>query len=127
MRYLRHLLVVLAITMFAANAPAIDLAWDHVDPAAVTGYTIYYAPVDGSLGPFNISVLGGEVMTLTIPDEHFQPNLEYVIHATAYNITGESGPSNTVFHTRHGYSAPPDNTPIVLWFKPGNSDNLHKQ
>jgi hypothetical protein len=119
MRYLRMLLIAVFV-LFTSSALAVDLAWDHDDPANVTGYTIYYEPTDGSEGPYNVTVTGGEVMTVYIPGDHFKPNLEYTIYATAYNLTGQSDPSVPITYTRTGWGPPADKKPIVLWIKPGN-------
>ena len=119
------MLLIAGVFLFASSAWAtVDLAWDHDDPANVTGYTIYYESTDGSQGPYNISVTDGTVMTVSLPDDHFKPNLEYTIYATAYNISGESIPSISITYTRTGWGPPEDAPPINLWIKPGNPKNL---
>jgi hypothetical protein len=120
----KMILVVMFVLFLFSNTWAVDLAWNHDDPVNVDGYIIYYAPTDGSLGPFTISVSDGMVMTVTIPQEHFQPNLEYTIYATAYNLSGESTSSNSITYIRHGWGPPADLPPIRLWIKPGNPNNL---
>ena len=123
MKFLKMLLV-LVVVLFSSSAWALDLTWDHANPANVTGYTLYYAPTDGSSGPYNISIQDGMVMTITIPENHFQPNVEYTIYATAYNLTGESAASDPVTYRRTGWGPPSDQPPIILWIKPGKPSGL---
>jgi hypothetical protein len=123
MKKFMSFILLAAALLFASPALAVDLAWDHDNPTNVTGYTIYYAPTDGSLGPYNITISDGMTMTVNIPDTHFKPNLEFTIYATAYNLTGESEHSDSITYTRHGWGPPPDSVPIKLWIKPGKPKN----
>jgi hypothetical protein len=120
-------LLLIVLVLFTSNAWAIDLAWDHDNPSNVTGYSIYYVPTDGSSGPYNISVSDGMTMTVTIPDTHFEPGLEYTIYATAYNLTGESDHSESITYTRTGWGPPADKPPAKLHIKPGKPKNPRKR
>ena len=126
MKFLKALIFTVAFFFISTNAWALDLAWDHDDPANVGGYVIYYAPTDGSSGPYNIMVSDGMTMTVSIPDTHFEPNTEYTIYATAYNISGESEGSDSIVYTRHGWGPPADVSPIKLWIKPGKPNNTRR-
>jgi hypothetical protein len=120
MKYLQMLLSLFFLVLFTSNAWAVDLAWDHDNPANVEGYIIYYAPtVPNANGDGYINISDGSIMTATIPDSHFEPNVEYTIYATAHNLTGESEGSDSIVYTRHGWGPPADMPPIKLWLKPG--------
>jgi hypothetical protein len=124
MRKCLMFLMLMFVLIMAAPAGAVDLAWDHDDPSSVSIYSIYYSTTEGSSGQGIITVSDGMVMTVSIPESHFQPNVEYTIYATAYNLSGESGPSNSVTYMRTGWGPPVDMPPIKLWIKPGNPNNL---
>jgi hypothetical protein len=125
MKFLKRLLVVISLVLFmSSNGAALDLTWEHDNPSNVTGYTIYYGPIDESEGPYNITVIGGSVMTVSISGNHFKPNLEYTIHATAYNLTGQSEPSESIVYKRTGWGPPDNLAPVKLYIKPGKPKNL---
>jgi hypothetical protein len=122
------LLSLIFLVLFTSNAWAVDLAWDHDNPAIVTGYTLYYAPTDAVPeidGGHIFNINDGMVMLATLPEEHFKPGLEYTIYATAYNISGESDASESITYMRTGYGPPPNKPPIKLWIKPGKPIVIH--
>jgi hypothetical protein len=123
MKFLKMLTIAVVLMFLAPCAWALNLAWDHDNPSNVTGYTIYYEATDDTLGPYNITISGGSVMTVTIPETHFKPNLEYTIYATAYNLTGQSEASESITYKRTGWGPPADLAPIELHIKPGKPKN----
>lgn len=75
-----------------ANSGSIRLAWDaSIDPS-VTGYRIYWSV--GAGPPYPNSVDVGLVLTYLLTGLTPRGNYEFV--ATAYNASGESGPSNEI-------------------------------
>jgi hypothetical protein len=126
MKFLKMLLVSV-IVLFASSAWALTFAWDHDNPSNVLAYTLYYEPTIGSPGPDWASVSDGNVMTITIPDSHFEPNVEYTIYVTASNISGESDHSDSITYTRTGWGPKPDKPPAKLHIKPGKPKNPRKQ
>lgn len=127
-KILRFTVLVLAglfIIAFATTANADRLLWD--DPGAnwdvITGYTIYYS--DGGQN-YNKSVLkavleraGGNVIYDDMEGNlNLHYDTEYSVHITAYNNSGESGPSNIITFTREGYSPPLDQLPSEVVSSP---------
>ena len=108
-----------------------DLQWD--DPGtewtSITGYTVYFS--DGAEN-YNKTALIPELVradgSVTYEDIDNKFNLHYAIeysfYITAYNDSGESGPSNTVTYTREGYSPPLDHLPEVVVSSPQSATGL---
>jgi hypothetical protein len=119
----KFLLSLIFVLISVVSVYAVDLAWDH-DGVDVDGYVLYYEAVDGSLGPFNYTVVGGANTTATIPTVEFQPNVEYTFAVTAFNDSGESDLSLPVLWTRNGWGPPSDNRSSEVYVKPGSPNNL---
>lgn len=104
--------------LFIPFVNAADLQWD--DPGEqweiITGYIIYFT--DG-VEQYNITLDKTDLIrsngTITYVDIEDKLNLaygtSYEFYATAYNASGESGPSNTVNFTRDGFVPPMDRLP----------------
>jgi hypothetical protein len=124
MKNLFIFLLFIVLVLFSTSAMAVDLAWEHDNPSNVNGYTLYYEASDGSGDKYLYTVGDGMTLTATLPDSHFKPGLEFTIYATAYNLDGESDPSNVITYKRTGYGPPPNKEPIKLWLRPGKPKNL---
>ena len=123
------LLSLILILVSTVSASALELAWDHVDsavPGVITGYVLYYAATDGSLGPFNRTILGGANTSVVIPTIEFKPNVEYTFTVTAFNDF-ESDHSVPLMWTRHGWGPPVDNVSSEEYVKPGKPNNLREK
>lgn len=108
-----------------------SLQWD--DPGAewdsIVGYTIYFS--DGT-EDFNKTELKGNLTradgSVTYADIDNNLNLhygiEYTFYITAYNDSGESGPSNTVTYTREAYVPPLDHLPEAVVSSPQSATGL---
>jgi len=126
------ILICLAALLLPALAFGASLQWD--DPGAewtaIIGYTVYFS--DG-VEDFNKSVPTADLVrvegiSVTYPDIddklNLRQNTEYTFYITAYNETGESGPSNSVTYTREGYTPPPDHLPSPVASSPQSASGL---
>jgi len=125
-KILLTLFILIFMILFSVSANALTLAWDHDTPADVVGYVLYYRATNGSLGPFNLTINGGDNMTIEIPTIEFKPNVEYTFTVTAFNDSGESEHSEPLMWTRHGWGPPSDNVSSETYVKPGNPNNLRE-
>jgi len=108
-----------------------SLQWDDpgVEWDTITGYTVYFS--DG-IGDFNKSEITGDLIradgSVTYTDIDNKLNLhygiEYTFYITAYNESGESGPSNTVTYTREAYVPPLDHLPEAVVSSPQSATGL---
>ena len=124
-------LLSLAILFLAAPVWAADLTWD--DPGegwdVIDGYRVYYTDgVEAYHDNIDMDDLvreAGLVTYLNIDDKlNLHHNVEYDIHITAYNLDGESGPSNVVTYTREGYVPPVPHRPAAVESSPGAPSGL---
>lgn len=112
-------LLPLACLLFASPVWAADLQWDHTDVGIADGYVIYFNETSQTDTPYNKTMLKSaltvNVQTLTLvgfePVLNLQIGQAYDIWVTAYNVLGQSGPSNTVQHTITAYTPPTDSLP----------------
>ena len=99
-------LAVVAFFFMVGMAQAATLQWDH---DGADGFIIYYTDQTNN---YNYNVVG-DVRQCDTGLLNLVPGVEYTFHATAYNSSGKSGPSNTVIHTRDVFSPPVDVLPAA--------------
>jgi len=107
----KKLLIVLFILMFASIASAATLKWD-ASTGEVDGYNVYFT--DG-VDDFSHPV--GDVTEIPDIDDtlNLTPGKTYIFIVTAWNIMGESGPSNeAAYETTAVYTPPENNIPIKI-------------
>jgi len=90
------------------------LTWDACTNA--TGYNIYFTDGENNYNynNSNQTVCPDIDTTLNLPY-----GVEVTFHVTAYNLSGESGPSNTVTYTRAAYVPPENSLPPIVIVIPG--------
>ena len=114
---MKKVLAILAmVLMFCGSAQAATLQWDH---AGADGFIMYYTDQTNN---YNYNVVG-DVREVDLDILQVTPGVEYTYYVTAYNSSGESGPSNTVTHTV-GVFSPPVNVLPVASPVPGNPEVL---
>jgi len=114
---MKKLLAVLAFTLlFAANAFAVDLIWQHTQTANLaTGFKAYSQEKLAGATVYSYLVPGGAtVRKFTIDETRYQPGKSYDFWVTAYNSAGESAPSNKAIYTRSTF-APTENPPPAIY------------
>jgi len=116
MKKLIFTLLVCLLTLVPLAACAATLTWEH---DGADGFIIYYT--DGT-NSYNYNVVG-DVRECDLGLLNLVPGTEYTIHATAYNATAESGPSNTATYTREVF-VPPTNVLPVASPPPGDPSGL---
>jgi hypothetical protein len=101
------LFIIIVILAMVGAVGAADLKW-NTSTGQVDGYTVYFNGFDYNAG------LDTEV--LDIDDTlNLHPTTTYTFTVTAWNIMGESGPSNTAEYTTADVYVPPvNNLPIRI-------------
>lgn len=129
------LIGIIVLLMGVATANAADLQWDFpTDWNDLTGYIVYFNEIGETDTPWTKTVLkddpaisqdGASVTYSDVDDKlNLQFNQPYNLYITAYNNSGESGPSNIVSYTRTGYSPPADSLPPPVVSSPLSSGGL---
>ena len=117
--------LLLLILAYSGGAFAASLAWDYPDQWDETdGYTVYYTDGDEdytmTVNRDELLINEGAVVLPGMEDRlNLQYGVEYTLHLTAFNSAGESGPSNSVTHSRTGYTPPANALPPVVINIPG--------
>ena len=108
------------ILAYSGGAFAADLAWNYPDQwDEIDGYTVHYTDGDEdytmTVNRDELLINEGAVVLPGMEDRlNLQYGVEYTLHLTAFNSAGESGPSNSVTHSRTGYTPPGDSAPTVI-------------
>jgi len=111
------LITAMAILMILAgtlSANAASLAWTYTDSSNVTGWVCYYQATSDTSKTYSYTLNDPAARTLDISALQLIPGTEYNIWLTAYNTSGESGPSNTVDFTSPAFAPPPDSHPVTI-------------
>lgn len=105
--------VFLVLLVLCLPALAVDWIWDQHTDTGVIGYNFYWAESNSPTEVFYKNLPGIDTITYTVDDLLLKHNISYDFWVTAYNITGESGPSTIVPYTRvvQIYTPPADNLP----------------
>jgi hypothetical protein len=121
------LLTGLLVVLSCLNVQAADLQWDHTDVAITDGYVVYFNETGQVDAPYNKTMLKAALVVSgqTLTFLNFEPLLNlpmnlpmdqtWDIWVTAYDASGQSGPSNTVQHMIPGvppFVSLPDVLPI---------------
>ena len=109
-------LFVMLSFVFVFTVQAASLVWD--DPGleqwdTIDGYVVYFTNgtenYNKMLDKAELVRVDGKVTYSNIEDNlNIHYSIVYSFYITAYNVSGESGPSNTVTYTREGF-VPPTN------------------
>ena len=130
---MKKLLIGIIVLLMAGVANAADLQWDYpADWNDLTGYVVYFnevgdtdTPWSKTLGKNDITQDGTSVTYADIDDKlNLQFNQPYNFYITAYNDSGESGPSNSISYERSGYSPPADSLPPPVVSLPSSGTGL---
>ncbi len=114
MKKLIFVFVFMFISCSIVNAAS--LQWDAPISGNVEGYIVYYSSPDGD---FNKNV-GNVVQVDNIKNEfNLHPGTLYSFYVTAYNISGESGKSNTINFTSPVFVPIEDILPSTTIIIPG--------
>ncbi len=112
MKYFKTGLLALFIILFTViPAFAASLVWDASTGA--DGYIVYYS--DGSN---NWSKNVENVTTYDLAPLNMIPGTTYTIYVTAYNVAGESAPSNSVTYTPAAFIPSDNPAPVIINIPP---------
>ena len=109
---MKKLILMLCFLLFSLVGWADTIIWDApIDGGPVGGYTLYWGS-DGDdfctmSEKCNLS-MPSDVLSVDMTILNLLPGNEYKFIVTAYNATGESGPSNEVVYTEDPYQPPLD-------------------
>jgi len=106
MKKLIFSLLVCFFALIPALACADHFEWTH---AGADGFIIYYADQNNS---YNYNVVG-DVRSCELSLLNLKPGVKYTFYATAYNESGESGPSNIITYTKKVFTPPANVLPVV--------------
>lgn len=113
---MKQIFLAILIFMFCAGiANAASLKW-NASTGVVDGYNVYFS----SEGIDYNKDVGNVIEIQNIDSElNLYPGKEYIFTVTAYNVMGESEPSNTASYNVPMYSVPGDNLPATVIIIPG--------
>ena len=130
---MKAILLAFILLLATSVGHAADLVWDYpADWNDLSGYVVYFNEVGDTDTPYNKTLTkndvtqdGTDVTYADIDDKlNLQFNQPYNFYITAYNASGESGPSNSVSYERSGYDPPADNLPAPVVSSPSSSTGL---
>lgn len=106
------ILITISLLIWAGIAQAKSLSWQPPDTGTSDGYIVYYT--DGTDERSNDV---GDVLSVDLNIFNLTPGT-YEFYVTAYNVMGESDPSNTVDYLFESF-VPNDNPKPVTIIIPG--------